>query len=242
MSVSGGDRPRLISETFVDLADTLANDYAVADLLHTLVEQSALILEADVTGVLLEDSGGELRLAAASSSEMEAIEEAEITHRQGPCVEAYRTGEAVIVEDLRDERERWPAVVPQLLDMGMASGHAFPIKLRDDRIGALNLYRYGLKPFTDEDVRLAQAFADMAAIGILQRRTVLEAEERAEQLEGALRSRIIIEQAKGVLAERHGLPPRKVFEALRAHARRTRTRIHDLSREVVEEGAEIPMD
>jgi GAF domain-containing protein len=227
-------RERKVMDTFVELADTLASDYDLGEFLHLLVDRCAEILGADTAGVLLETERGDLRLAAAVSEEMDAIERLEVDKDQGPCIEAYRRREPVIAQDLDRDRERWPDVAPRLVDMGMRSGYAFPLKLRQDCIGALSLYRRSAAEFHEDDVRLAQAFADVAAIGILQRRTVAAAEERSRQLQHALNSRIIIEQAKGVLAERHGVTTDKAFEALRGYARRNGLKVRDVSRQIVD--------
>jgi GAF domain-containing protein len=222
-------RERLMIDTFVELADTLAGDYDVADFLDRLIDRCLVLLEADVAGVLLESPAGDLRLAAGTSEEMKTIEQAELATGEGPCVQAYRTREAVIAPDISAERDRWPDVAPRLLDLGMRSGHAFPLQLRDDCIGALNLYRREARPFEATAISLAQALADVAAIGILQERKSRAAEERSAQLQHALDSRIVIEQAKGVLAERHAVSPQRAFEVLRAYARDHNLKLRDVS-------------
>jgi GAF domain-containing protein len=222
-------RERLMIDTFVELADTLAGDYDVADFLDLLIDRSLVLLVADVAGVLLESPAGHLRLAAGTSVEMEVIERAELSTGEGPCVEAYRTREAVIAPDISAERDRWPDVAPRLLELGMRSGHAFPLRLREDCIGALNLYRREARPFDTTAIRLAQALADVAAIGILQERKSRAAEERSARLQHALDSRIVIEQAKGVLAERHAVSPQRAFEVLRAYARDHNLKLRDVS-------------
>lgn len=235
-------RGALVMATFVELADTLANDYEVGEFLTYLLERCAIILSADTAGMLLESPEGNLRLAAATSPEMEAIEALEIELGQGPCMEAYLAGEQVIVDDLEDQQDNWPDVTPRILDIGMRSAFAFPLRLRQDRIGALNLYRREPGGFSDEDIRLGQAFADIAAIGILQQRKVTQAEERQEQLQHALDSRIIIEQAKGMLAQRHGVDPGQAFEAIRRYSRENNRKLRDVARGIVEGvTADIPI-
>ena len=221
-------------DTFVELADTLSSDYEVSEFLQLLVDRCAAVLSADAAGVLLETPSGHLQLAAAISEEMRVIEEAEIGAGQGPCIEAYRSGEPVAAEDLLECRHRWPVVTWRLLDLGMRSGYAFPLKLREDRIGALNLYRREPGWLREDDVRLGQAFADVAAIGILQQRRVAAAEERAEQLQHALDSRVLIEQAKGALSNQRGITPDEAFEVLRRHARENGLRLREVCRRVVE--------
>jgi len=229
----GEERQRRVMDTFVELADTLASDYEVAEFLQVLVERCAELLGADTAGVLLETSTGDLRLAAGISAEMREIEDLGIRLGEGPCLDAYRLGEPVIAEDMTDFRDRWPRITPRILDIGMRSAYAFPLRLRGDRIGALNLYRARPGSFDDDDIRLGQAFADVATIGILQDRRISAAERRAEQLQHALDSRVVIEQAKGILAQRHGIAPEEAFQALRAHARRNHLKVHDLSSQVV---------
>ena len=244
MEMEGGaSRQRLIMDTFVELADTLASDYDIDELLHFLVDRCARVLSADTAGVLLESPGGGLQLAAATSDEMREIEDVEIATGKGPCIEAYRSGEPVTADDLNECKDRWPSVTWRLLDMGMQSGYAFPLKLRDDRIGALNLYRREPGRLREEDIRLGQAFADVAAIGILQQRKVAAANERAAQLQRALDSRVIIEQAKGAVAQYHNISAEQAFTALRRHARNNGKRLRDVSHRVMNGGvAEIPID
>ena len=212
-------RERLVLDTFVELADTLCSDYDVSEFLQFLVDRCAQLLVADTVGVLLETSEGRLELAAATSAEMEEIKAAELDAGQGPCMDAYHSGEPITVDELLDTKDRWPAVTWRLLDLGMRSGHAFPLHVRDDRIGALSFYRRRPGQLPEDDIRLGQAFADASAIGILQHRRVAAAEERADQLQHALDSRVLIEQAKGALAQHHGISTDQAFEVMRRHAR-----------------------
>lgn len=224
----------LLRDTFVELADTLASGYDSGDLLQFLVDRCSDLLMADTAGVVLETPGDTPALAAATSQEMLDIEELEITLDQGPCLEAYLTGEQVLADDLQRCHARWPEFTPRIIDLGMRSVAAFPLQLRDDRIGALILYRREPKPFAAGEVGLGQALADVAAVGILQERAVVEAERRSQQLQHALDNRVLIEQAKGVLAERHGMPPRAAFEMLRRHARNNNRRLRDVCRELMD--------
>ena len=221
-------------DTFVELADTLVHDYAIGDFLHLLVERCEDVLQVDAGGVLLESPDGTLSLAAATSDKMERLEAAEMRHDEGPCIDAYRRVTQIVAHDLNNELERWPNTMQHALDMGLHSVYAFPLRLRGDCIGALNLYRERPGPFEDADVRLAQAFADVAAIGILQQRQILEAQTRADQLQGALNTRVVIEQAKGVLAAKTGVSLEEAFLALRNHARSHRVNMHTLAKRVVE--------
>lgn len=149
-------RDQLIMDTFVELADTLATDYDIADFLQLLVERSQQILEVDAGGVLLEVEGGDLGLAAATSDKMEKLEAAEMYHGEGPCIDAYIGVKQVVAEDLNEARDRWPSVVPTALEVGMQEVYAFPLRLRGDCIGALNLYREQPGKFGKDDVRMAR--------------------------------------------------------------------------------------
>ena len=227
-------REQFVLDTFVSLADTLASDYDVTDFLHELVVRCQEALGVDAGGVMLEDPETTLRLAAATSEKMERYEQAEITSGEGPCIDAYRNVTQVVAHDLREEADRWPNAAGEAMALGMQAVYAFPLRLRGDCIGALNLYREKAGPFHDDDVRLAQAFADVAAIGILQERRTAASEARAEQLQLALTSRIIIEQAKGVLIAKTGKSPQEAFEMLRSHARSSRKKLRDVAAAVVE--------
>lgn len=227
-------REQLVRDTFVDLADTLAADYDIGELLHMLVERCEMILKADTGGVTLEDSDGALRVAAATSEQMRSLEDAELEFDEGPCLDAYRHVSQVMAEDLRKEDERWPHVAAHAVDQGLLAVVAFPLRLRGDCIGAMNLYREDPGGFDDDDVRLGQAFADVAAIGILQERKVTDSQRRADQLQTALNSRIIIEQAKGTVHERYGVDPEEAFRLLRRQARRSNRKLHDVCRDVID--------
>lgn len=231
-------------ETFVALADTLATDYEVSEFLRTLVERCAQSLDVTTGGVMLETPMGPLQLAAALTPEMEALERAEIENQDGPCHQAYLTGDRVVAEDLdhSDVSERWPSVYQQMRDLGLRAVYAFPLRLRDDRIGALNLYRDTPGELHPDDVRLGQAFADVAAIGILQARKVASAEERASQLQYALDSRIVIEQAKGVISAERGTSVDEAFQAIRLHARSRNTKVRDVAAAIVDRGAGVLPD
>lgn len=233
------NRDQLIRDTFVDLADTLASDYDVGEFLHLLVQRCEDVLSVTTCGVLVEAQEGGLRLAAATSSEMHRLEQVEIDLMDGPSFEAYRRVEPIVSQDLRDERQRWPQVLDQAFEMGLLTAYAFPLRLRDDCIGALSLYRNQLGAFDEDDVQLAQAFADVAAIGILQERKITRAEQRAHQLQHALDSRVVIEQAKGILAERHGVSLGQAFERLRHHARSNNLKVRDICHDIIN-GRSLP--
>lgn len=229
-----------IVDAFVYLADTLVTGYDIDDFLQSLTERAAEVLMASAAGVLLSDRRGELRLLSASTHVMRMLEVFEIQSAEGPCVDAYRTGQQVVAADFATE-DRWPAFVSRAVDVGFRSALAVPLRLRDERIGALNVF--SLKPdgFDDQDLRAAQGLADVAAIGILQEREVTRVREQVTQLQGALDSRVLIEQAKGVLRERWDVTADEAFDRLRRHARRHHLTLRDVCTRVLD-GWTPPVD
>ena len=218
-SPPAGDREQALAATFVSLADTLVEDYDVVDLLDQLVRASVDLLGATAAGLLLDDQKGNLAVVATSSEETRLLEVFQLQNNEGPCLDCIRSGRPVTSDDLAGERERWPLFVPVALDAGFRSVAAVPMRLRDQTIGGLNLFHGGATPIEAAERQLAQALADVATIGILQNRTAHRTSMLAEQLQHALNSRVVIEQAKGVLAERHGLTMAQAFDALRKHSR-----------------------
>ena len=224
----------LLSDTFVELADTMVADFDVIDFLHLLTDRSVALLAASAAGVVLADPRGELRVAAASSEEAGLLELFQLQNDQGPCLECFRTGRPVTAADLAGPDRRWPRFAPAAARAGFASVEALPMRLRDQVIGALNLFRAETGPLDPADLRIAQALADVATIGLLHERNVRRRETVAEQLQAALNSRVVIEQAKGKLAERLGTDMDRAFTMLRDHARTTNQRLTDVARAFVD--------
>lgn len=223
---------RQVTRAFVDLADTLVDEFDVIELLHVLTGRCVQLLGVDAAGVMLADAHGQLRVAAASSEHARLLELFELQGDAGPCVDAFRSGTPVSYA-VAGEDPPWPEFVSRAGLEGFTSFHALPMRLRHTVIGAMNLFRHEPQALTDDDIRVAQAFADIATIAILQERLVREREVIATQLQTALDSRVIIEQAKGVLAERLGCDMEGAFSLLRAAARKRNERLSDLARDVV---------
>lgn len=226
-------RERSLVETFVDLAGTLVGTFDADDFLAMLCERAADLLDARAVGVLVE-AGDELRLSAASTPVAADLDLFELQAREGPCFDAYASGEQVVTTDLSLDRDRWPGFAPRAIEAGFASVYAFPLRLRDDRIGGMNLFRTARGALDQHDVHVGQALADLATIGLLSQLRLSEAETRAAQLQSALDSRVLIEQAKGALAAREGTTPQEAFERLRRHARRHQRTIRSLCQDVIE--------
>jgi GAF domain-containing protein len=224
---------RDLGTTLVELADTLVKDFDVVDFLHTLTQRCVELVDVDAAGLALADHSGMLRVVAASDEQARLLELFEVQNEEGPCLDAYRTGHIVVEEHL-DTSERWRRFKKEALADGFFSVHAVPMRLREDVIGALNLFR--LKPgrLVDEEAAICRALAGVATIGLLQERAVREARVLAEQLQAALNSRIVIEQAKGVLAEQAHVEMDVAFELLRGFARTNNRRLADVARDLLE--------
>jgi GAF domain-containing protein len=225
---------QLLVATFVDLADTMVADFDVIDFLHVLTSRSVELLSVSAAGVVLADPRGALRVAAASSEAAELVELFQIQNDQGPCLECFRTGRPVEAPDLNSPDPRWPRFAVAAARAGFRSVHALPMRLRHEVVGALNLFGSGPGPFGPEDLRVGQALADVATIGLLQERSVRRSETATEQLQAALTSRVIIEQAKGKLAERLSIDMERAFGMLRDYARSTNQRLTEVARNFVD--------
>jgi hypothetical protein len=233
--------PELLSDTFVGLADTMVADFDVIDFLHMLTDRSVALLAASAAGVVLADPRGELRVAAASSEAAGLVELFQIQNDQGPCLDCFRTGRPVTAADLADADQRWPRFAAAAVQAGFRTVEALPMRLRDQVVGALNLFRAAPSPFAAADLRIGQALADVATIGLLQERSLRRTEILAEQLQGALNSRVIIEQAKGKLAERRSIDMEDAFRMLRDYARNSNQHLTDVARNFVDSTtAEFP--
>jgi transcriptional regulator with GAF, ATPase, and Fis domain len=223
-----------LAAAFVELADTLVDDFDVVDFLHRVTVRCAEVLGVSAAGVLLTDQRGALRVVAASTEKTRLLELLQSQTDQGPCPECFHTGRPVAVADLSAAARRWPRFVAEAGQSGFASVHALPMRLRSNVIGALNLF--GARPgaLAEDTLRLGQAMADVATIGLLQARAIHDRQIVAEQLQTALNSRILIEQAKGVIAERRRLDMDASFTLLRATARTNNRRLSELARAVVD--------
>ena len=228
------DRYERLANAFVGLADTLVADYDVVELAQQLIDNTMTLLPIAAAGILLGDASGELHVFASSSEQTRLLELLQVEADAGPCLEAYRTGQPVLVDDLSADVARWPVFATRAAEYDFQAVTALPLRLRAERVGALNMFRSETGPMDPADEAVAQALADVAAIGILHQRVLTRSELVNQQLQTALNTRLVIEQAKGVLAERGAIDMDRAFKLLRMHARRSNRRLADLAREVID--------
>ena len=224
---------QIMARTFVELADTLVADFDVVDLLTLLADRCVEVLDVAAAGLMVVAPDGELRVMASSSEAMRVLELFELQTQEGPCLDCFRSAKPVAVPDLAAASETWPQFAPEATAAGFRSVHALPMRLRGTILGALNLFHVepgGIRP---SNIDAAQAFADVATIAILQHRAVSESQLLSEQLQNALNTRIVIEQAKGVLAERLATSVEQAFALLRQYARSHNQRLADVAQGVV---------
>ena len=212
-------RDQTIIHSLVEIADNLVEDFDVVDLLTSLTDRCVNVLGVSAAGVMLASPSGELRLVASSSDVMQVVELFELQANEGPCLDAFGTGEPVEHENLANGTGRWPQFVEVAYAGGFRSVFALPLRLRDTTIGALNLFSVDESPMDESDVMVARGFADLATISILQHGGAIETQHVNEQLTRALKDRIVVEQAKGVVAERAGIDMPEAFSRLRSYAR-----------------------
>jgi GAF domain-containing protein len=225
---------QLLSATFVELTDTMVADFDLIDFLHVLTTRSVELLDVSAAGLLLADPRGELRVVAASSEAARVLELFQLQSDQGPCLDCFRSGQPVACIDLSGD-PRWPQFAQQAGQLGFTAVQALPMRLRDQVIGALNLFRGGtVGAFDPEVVHVGQALADVATISLLHDRSMRRTDTLNEQLQTALNSRVVIEQAKGKLAERLGIDVDQAFTLLRDQARNRNQRLSDLARAFVD--------
>jgi transcriptional regulator with GAF, ATPase, and Fis domain len=223
-----------LAETFVELADTLIDDFDVIDFLHLLVDRCVELLNVDAAGLLLADQRGHLQLIASSNEHVRLLELFQLQNDEGPCLDAYASGHRVSNTDLRVDSVHWPRFALAATQAGFAAVDALPMRLRSQVIGALNLFRVDAGDLGEPVLRNAQALVDVATIGLLQERAIRHQEVVTEQLQTALNSRVVIEQAKGLVAERLGVNMEVAFAALRGFARTQNRKLGDVARMVIE--------
>jgi len=222
---------------FVELADTLVDDFDVIEFLLMVTHRTAeLIGDADV-GLLLADQRGQLQFMAASNEGVKRLELFQVQVHEGPCFDAFQGAQPVVNAELRDAQDRWPRFAPRAAEAGYRTAHAFPLRLRQEVIGAIGVFGTTEARWADTDVHIAQTLAHVATIGLLQERAVRRGAVLSEQLQAALNSRIVIEQAKGAVAQSRGVTVDDAFAILLAHARRTGTHLSEAAQSALTDPA-----
>lgn len=229
-------REEQLAEAFIALSDTLVRDFDVTDFLYMLTETCTDLLGADQGGVLITDGNGDLTVTATTSHSSEALEILELDGDVGPCLDCYESGETVLVPQLNSDeaRERWPEFTSRALEKGFRSMVAVPLTLRDQTIGALDLFMVAGDPLSERDKRAVQALADIATVGILHARELADAREIRDQLQVALDSRVTIEQAKGMIAQDLEITNYQAFKVLRRYARENNLRLKSVAEQITQ--------
>jgi len=229
-----------LADVFVEVADTLVDDFDLIEFLQMLTSRTAELAGAAAAGLLLADQQGNLQFMAASEEDTKMLELFQVQNHEGPYQDCFRTGRPVANADLGAAADRWPVFAPRAVEAGFGSVYAIPMRLRTETIGALNLFGDGAGGLQPDGMHIVQALADVATIGLLQERAVRRGEVLTEQLQSALNSRIIIEQAKGVIAQIYTVDINQAFELLRGYSRRHHLRIGNVARALVTDPASIP--
>jgi GAF domain-containing protein len=229
-----------LAAIFVEVADTLVDDFDLIDFLHMLTDRAASLVDAAAVGILLAEPDGRLEFMAGSDENVKLLELFQLQNHEGPCLDAFRTAQPVSNVDLGAAGGRWPKFAPRATALGFQSVHAFPLRLRRQVIGAMNVFgaRKG-GTFEDTDVTVMQALADVASIALIQERAIRHGEVLTEQLQGALDSRVIIEQAKGAVAQARGVSVDDAFASIRSYARSNNRRLTDVAHTIVANPATV---
>ena len=226
------ERQVLTATTFVEIVDTLVDDFDVIDVLTQLTSRSVDLLQVAAAGILLADSNGQLRVIGASTEQVGLLELFQIQNDEGPCLDSYRTG-TVVADASLDADSVWPRFAKESVRSGFPSVCAVPLRLKSRTLGCLNMFMSEPVALSDAEVSLAQALADVSSIAIVQDQATREAAMREGHLQHALTSRISIEQAKGMIAERAGVDMDDAFKRLRTFARSSNRLLTEVAESVV---------
>jgi GAF domain-containing protein len=227
------DREADLVSVFVQLADSLQTTREVVDTMDVLVQGSTSFTSAAEAGIMLVGADGKLHVIASTSERAVDVEEAQLGASEGPCLDAFQTGESVEVPDIAAERERWPRFTAVAGDRGFRAAHATPLRLRNHALGGINLFSLENGALSNRDTVLVQAMAEMATISIVNTQLAQRSASINDQLQRALDTRVIIEQAKGVLAERHNIGMDGSFALIRNHSRTTGTKLREIADQIV---------
>jgi hypothetical protein len=231
-------REEWLADTFVELADTLVADFDVVEFLGMMVARCAVLLDGSEVGLAVANRQGRLRVLASSSERMRILELLEVQNEEGPCRDCYLTGDQILNKRVDAAMSEWPHFAPMASEAGFQMLHAVPMRLRGQTIGAINIFDPRLRKLSVHTANMTQAFADVATIGILQERSSKDQMILTAQLAKALDTRVAIEQAKGVLAERLKISMDEGFSLMRGYARSNNLRLSDVAHAVT--SGELP--
>jgi hypothetical protein len=232
-----------LAEVFVEVADTRDAEFDLSGFLRLVTARAAELVTSDAVGLLVADPQGQLQFVAGSDETTAMLELFQLQHHEGPCLDSFRSGEPVINTDLADAADRWPRFAPAAVAAGFRSVHAIPLRRpTSDAVGVMGLFDTDTGRRPEDDTRIVQCLADVTTIRLLQERALQGWQSLADQLQTALTTRVVIEQAKGVLAQTYGVTVDEAFGALRAYARRHRQRLDDVARLVVKGPGPIPTE
>jgi hypothetical protein len=236
----GQHRERKVITAFVHLSNELVDDYDIIDTLTTLTASCADLLDVASAGLLLADANGVLHLVASSSERTRDLELFQLQREEGPCLDCFHLGKAVVSAGLPDMAQRWPVFSQAAKRWGFQSVHALPMRLREHALGAIGLFNEGVGHLDEADLALAQALVHVACVAIVNDKNASDRATVNTQLQHALNSRVVLEQAKGVIAASGGLEMDVAFVVLRRYARDHGRRLSDVAAEVV--GRRLPGD
>ena len=229
-----------LAEVMVEISDTLVDDFDLMAFFYTLTRHAAELLDAAEVGLMATDAAGELTFVAASHERAETLELFQLQAREGPCLDTFHSGKAVTNVELATATERWPEFAPRSVEAGFTVVHALPMHLRHEVVGCLNVFTGPARVISESQLAIVQALADVATISMLQGRALQQANVLADQLQRALDSRVVIEQAKGALAQIHRTDADAAFEILRGYARRHHHKLTELARACLTHPEEFP--
>jgi hypothetical protein len=238
--VSGNERERAVIAAFVSISEALADDYDIVDLYTGLTGICVELLDVEWAGLLLADVDGVLRVAAASSEPTRNLELFQLQCEQGPCLDCFHSGAAVSVPDLELEAARWPRFAPTAVTAGFASVHGLPLRLHSTVLGALGLFGAKAGALEAGDLALGQSLANVAAVALVSARSAADGKALNLQLQHALNSRVIIEQAKGFLSQYAELDVDAAFAILRRFSRDRNLRLTEVALTLL--NRELPAD
>jgi len=233
------DQP-LFLETLSKFAVILPARYDLLEALGELTESVTAVLGLCGSWVTMADDEG-LRLVAAVSQDWAALERdhAQLHPFPCPCRDVYSTGQMIRVTDVREESARWPEFSASAIRLSMAGVAAIPMRLADRVIGALNLYSPEPREWSEEDMAVAVVLADVATSYAVNASKLRQQQQLSEQLQTALESRIVIEQAKGIIAEQESVTIDAAYRRMRSHARSNNCSLRAVAEAIVAVGLKV---